>query len=93
MVDTKKNDPNCVEPACASKVDMFRSFMGAKGDSNSNGTKVGATAAAIAAADIKAPVQQAPDDCPLDREELGRATWGLVRKTLISQRWIGAERI
>lgn len=80
MVDAKKNDPNCAEPACASKVDMFRSFMGPKGG---NGSKAGATTStAAAAAASKVPVQQAPDDCPLDREELGRATWGLVRKSL-----------
>lgn len=82
MVDAK-NDPNCAEPACASKVDMFRSFMGPKGGSNSNNSKAGATASTTATAS-KAPVQQAPDDCPLDREELGRATWGLVRKALLS---------
>lgn len=53
------SDPNCVEPACASKVDMFKSFVGKK----------------KAGAQPKSP----PPDCPLGREELGTATWGLVR--------------
>ncbi|KAF4324221.1 hypothetical protein BBO99_00000061 [Phytophthora kernoviae] len=58
MVETK-NDPNCVEPACASKMDFFKSSMGKK--------------AKKAAAQPKAV-----DDCPLNREELGKSTWGLL---------------
>lgn len=55
------SDPNCVEPACASKVALFKKFAGPK----LNGSRVAA--------------EDAPEDCPLSRESLGNATWGLVR--------------
>ncbi|DBA03422.1 TPA: hypothetical protein N0F65_002830 [Lagenidium giganteum] len=64
-------DPNCVEPACKSKVDMFRSFMGKPGAKKSAD---GAAAAKPATESVPAP----PVDCPLEREELGNATWGLL---------------
>ncbi|RLN14323.1 hypothetical protein BBJ28_00012115 [Nothophytophthora sp. Chile5] len=60
-----KSDPNCVEPACASKMDFFKSSVGKK--------KKGSGAAAAAAVKPKAM-----DECPLSREELGNATWGLL---------------
>ncbi|KAL4160087.1 hypothetical protein PRNP1_000658 [Phytophthora ramorum] len=51
-----KSDPNCVEPACADKMDFFKSSMGKR---------------------VTTPAMQ-PKDCPLDRQELGNATWGLL---------------
>lgn len=63
------SDPNCVEPACASKVDMFRSFVGNKGAAKGKG---------------KAAAVSAPKDCPLGREDLGTATWGLVSAPLVA---------
>lgn len=59
-MEATKSDPNCVEPACADKMDFFKSSMGKKA--------------------MKAAAQpKAANDCPLDRQELGNATWGLVR--------------
>ncbi|CAK4081798.1 unnamed protein product [Aphanomyces euteiches] len=49
-------DPNCAEPVCDSKTDMFRS--GVLGKKKKHG--------------------KTPLECPLDREELGRASWGLL---------------
>lgn len=64
MVATK-SDPNCVEPACADKMDFFKSSMGKKA--------------------TKPAAQPKPaTDCPLDRQELGNATWGLVRARIQS---------
>lgn len=71
MVDVK-SDPNCVEPACKSKVDMFKSFMGGKGPAA--GSK-----AQQQQQQTKSETPAMPADCPLGREELGNATWGLVR--------------
>ncbi|TMW63113.1 hypothetical protein Poli38472_002054 [Pythium oligandrum] len=62
------SDPNCVEPACKSKVDMFKSFMGGQTRTQSSKTSSAATRAETAM----------PTDCPLGREELGNATWGLL---------------
>lgn len=73
MADVK-SDPNCVEPACKSKVDMFKSFMGGKG--SAAGSK-----ASQKQQQNKEPAM--PADCPLGREELGNATWGLVRALLV----------
>ncbi|RLN70587.1 hypothetical protein BBJ28_00026639, partial [Nothophytophthora sp. Chile5] len=63
-----KSDPNCVEPACASKMDFFKSSVGKK--NKGSGTAVAA-----------AGKPKATDECPLSREELGNATWGLSRMT------------
>ncbi|KAF1318229.1 Augmenter of liver regeneration, partial [Globisporangium splendens] len=68
MADAKA-DPNCVEPACKSKVDMFKSFMG-----GGRGASTKASGAQQAAQEEPA----LPKDCPLGREELGNATWGLL---------------
>lgn len=68
MTDVK-SDPNCVEPACKSKVDMFKSFMGTKS----------ASKASQAQQQSKQEEPALPQDCPLGREDLGNATWGLVR--------------
>lgn len=70
-----KSDPNCVEPACKSKVDMFRSFMG--GGSSNSGAKAKQQAPASSSS-AEPAAAAAPTDCPLGREELGNATWGLV---------------
>jgi hypothetical protein len=79
MADVK-SDPNCAEPACKSKVDMFKSFMG--GNRRASGGAANAKTSAGgggAAATENAPEQPTlPEDCPLGREELGNATWGLV---------------
>ncbi|KAL0589287.1 hypothetical protein ABG067_002506 [Albugo candida] len=60
-------DPNCVEPACKSKVDLFRHFI----KSDKKGIKEESRSASVESAQQKA-------ECPLDREELGRSTWGLM---------------
>ncbi|ETV72801.1 hypothetical protein H257_12164 [Aphanomyces astaci] len=58
-------DPNCADPVCHSKTDMFRTGVLGK-----KKVKKETNAAANTSA--------APVECPLDREELGRATWGLL---------------
>ncbi|RHY17629.1 hypothetical protein DYB25_000824 [Aphanomyces astaci] len=58
-------DPNCADPVCHSKTDMF--WTGVLGKKK---VKKETNAAANTSA--------APVECPLDREELGRATWGLL---------------
>ncbi|GLD93280.1 hypothetical protein PINS_up001872 [Pythium insidiosum] len=70
MADVK-SDPNCAEPACKSKVDMFKSFMG-------GAKKPQPSAATAKSASASATLPSPPADCPLGREELGTATWGLL---------------
>lgn len=65
-------DPNCVEPACKSKVDLFRHFI----KSDKKGIKEESRSASVESAQQKA-------ECPLDREELGRSTWGLVMRSIL----------
>nr|CCA15302.1 augmenter of liver regeneration putative [Albugo laibachii Nc14] len=60
-------DPNCVEPACKSKVDLFRHFVG----SDKKGKREASSLTPQEA-------EQRKIECPLDREELGRSTWGLM---------------
>jgi len=70
-VDTRKIImADCVEPACHSKMDMFKSnvLSGKKKDSIKPSLDTTTTQQAT----------QPPKDCPLDRDELGNATWGLV---------------
>lgn len=54
-----KSDPNCVEPACADKMNFFKSSM----DKRKKEETV---------------EQKRATECPLDRQELGNATWGLL---------------
>ncbi|ETV98210.1 hypothetical protein H310_08933 [Aphanomyces invadans] len=58
-------DPNCADPVCHSKTEMFRS--GVLGKTKVKKEGVASTNSSSARA-----------ECPLDREELGRATWGLL---------------
>ncbi|RQM18068.1 hypothetical protein DD237_000411 [Peronospora effusa] len=58
MVATK-SDPNCVEPACADKMEFFKTAVSKKTSK-------------------RAAHPTPAKDCPLDRQELGNATWGLL---------------
>ncbi|CEG39193.1 augmenter of liver regeneration [Plasmopara halstedii] len=58
MVATK-NDPNCAEPICADKLNIFKSSIGK--EKKQNFVQPGKAV-----------------ECPLDREELGNATWKLL---------------
>ena len=62
-------DPNCVEPACKSKVDLFRQFVGSEKKEKREASSL-----------TPQESEQRKIECPLDREELGRSTWGLVSR-------------
>lgn len=57
-------DPkDCHNPVCGSKIEMFNSSM-------ANLNKAGA---------VLPPKADTNVECPVDRDELGRSTWNLVR--------------
>jgi hypothetical protein len=75
MSPQANDDPNCVEPACRSKVDLFRSSMGIKKPQGEASVNSGVTSS---------KKEKEQPECPLNREELGNATWGVVRTCLIN---------
>eukprot|EP00965_Chrysotila_dentata_P074555 2462432-Pleurochrysis_carterae.AAC.4 len=76
--------PECLEPACASKEDMFRKAMGNKqskrGISGGGGNNSVGAEASSAASDVTTAYRA----CPPDRDEIGRGSWNLVCVAVIS---------
>lgn len=63
---TEQKDLECEEQVCQSKIELFRKLGLGKGRDKPEGKDT-----------PNAPPNE-QQECPLDREELGQSTWGLV---------------
>ena len=73
---------NCHVPACASKLEMFQSAMQYHADQNKTesefvdlASNISAPTTSVSKPDLSPPSE---NDCPIDKEELGRSTWKLI---------------
>ncbi len=81
-----KGAADCHQPACASKMDMFKKslqFNKQHSRNNSHGSEEASTEAAVASLPVQQPVavvspQLSTHGCPVDRDELGRSSWNLI---------------
>jgi FAD-linked sulfhydryl oxidase len=74
----RQNIKECEHPACASKMDLFKRAQSAY-STHEDVTEKGRGSGGIAS--VTTPSTPPPplvDNCPLDREELGRSTWNLL---------------